>query len=137
MAGCASLSGTPQHYAVCPYEQAFEAAAEAVKDRSIVKQDKASGQIHTAWLEIPMPGRKFGAFRREIPDSRDRSRILVDVKRMDDVTQVTFHEEREAWAFRGGSRMFGWVPTDPSAEVHREFQTRLDAKLKERGCHTS
>lgn len=136
-AGCASLGNVSQRYAVCPYDRTFEAATDALKDRAIVKQDKEAGVIQTAWLEIPMPGRKYGAFRREIQDSRDRSRLLVEVKRLNDVTQVSFNEEREAWAFRGGSRLFGWVPTDPSAEVQRDFELRLDAKLKEHGCYTS
>ena len=135
--GCATLSSTKEQYVVCSYDSAFEAASEAVKDRSIVKQDKVSGVIETAWLEIPMPGRKFGAFRREIAEGRDRSRIFVEVKRLKDVIQIGFYEEREAWAFRGGSRMFGWSPTDPSPEVQHDFEVRLDAKLKEQGCHTS
>jgi hypothetical protein len=135
--GCASLAGVNQQYVVCSYDHTFEAAAETVKDRAIVKQDKATGVIQTAWLEIPMPGRKFGAFRREVQDSKDRSRLLIEIKRMNDVTQVSFNEEREAWAFRGGSRLFGWVPTDPSSDVKIDFESRLEAKLKERGCHTS
>lgn len=135
--GCASLSGVKEQYVVCPYDKAFEAAAAAVKDRTIAKQDKATGIIQTDWLEIPMPGRKFGAFRREIQDSKDRSRLLVEVKHLNEVSKVSFNEEREAWAFRGGSRLFGWVPTDPSVDVQRDFELRLDAKLKEQGCHLS
>ncbi len=135
--GCASLSGVKEQYVVCPYDKAFEAATAAVKDRAIAKQDRAAGIIQTNWLEIPMPGRKFGAFRREVQDSKDRSRLLVEVKQMNEVTKVSFNEEREAWAFRGGSRLFGWVPTDPSVDVQRDFESRLDAKLREQGCHLS
>ncbi len=135
--GCASLGGVKEQFVVCPYDKAFEAATAAVKDRAIAKQDKTAGIIQTNWLEIPMPGRKYGAFRREIQDSKDRSRLLVEVKQINEVTKVSFHEEREAWAFRGGSRLFGWVPTDPSVDVQRDFESRLDAKLKEQGCHLS
>jgi hypothetical protein len=72
--------------------------------------------------------------RREIADSRDRSRIVLTLERMSDVTRLSFVEERERYAFRGGSRMFGWAPTNPSEEVMTEMQKRLDVKLKDRGC---
>lgn len=134
LAGCASLAGVQERYAVCSYDHAWEAAIEAVKGRAITKQDKDSGVIQTAWLEVPMEGRTFGAFRRDMKDSKDRSRIMMNVKRLNDVAQVSFIEERQRWAFRGGSRLFGWASTDPSEEVLRDVQNRLDAKLKEHGC---
>ncbi|MCG3767918.1 MAG: hypothetical protein JW394_0008 [Nitrospira sp.] len=92
------------------------------------------GLIVTGWLEIPMPGRTFGALQRDLANSKDRSRITLTVKRLDDVTKVSFIEERQRWAFRGGSRLFGWADTDPSADVMNDVQRRLDAKLKEHGC---
>jgi hypothetical protein len=134
MVGCASLAGVQERYAVCSYDHAWEAALDAVKDRAVTKQDKDSGVIQTSWLEIPMPGRTFGAFQRELPDSKDRSRITLTVKRLDEVTKISFAEDRQRWAFRGGSRLFGWVSTDPSKEVMHDIQRRLDSKLKERGC---
>ncbi|TKS62575.1 MAG: hypothetical protein EWM73_02330 [Nitrospira sp.] len=33
MVGCASLAGVQERYAVCPYDHAWEAALDAVKDR--------------------------------------------------------------------------------------------------------
>jgi hypothetical protein len=121
-------------YVVCSYDQVWDAALEAVKDRSLKVEDKTKGFIQTAWLEIPMPGRTYGAFRREMAESKDRSRLAVNVKRLSDVTTVSFLEERERWAFRGGSRLFGWAPTDPSPEVMTSIHQRLDGKLKEHGC---
>ncbi len=123
-----------QRFAVCSYDHAWEAALEAVKDRALVTKDKDGGMIITGWLEIPMPGRTFGALQRDLGDSRDRSRITLIVKRLDDVTKVAFTEERQRWAFRGGSRLFGWASTDPSAKVMTDVQSRLDTKLKEHGC---
>jgi hypothetical protein len=105
-----------------------------VKDRAIDTKDKDAGLIVTGWLEIPMPGRTFGALQRELADSKDRSRITLTVKRLDDVTKISFAEERQRWAFRGGSRLFGWAATDPSEEVMHDVQRRLDTKLKEHGC---
>ncbi len=129
------LAGVQERYAVCSYDQAWEASLAAVKDRSVTIKDKDKGLIQTAWLEIPMPGRKYGALRRDLGDqSKDRSRVAMTLARMNDVTKVSFIEERERWAFRGGSRLFGWAPTEPSEDVMTEVRKRLDAKLEEQGC---
>jgi hypothetical protein len=130
---CASMNPMQERFAVCSYDHAWEAALEAVKDRAIVTKDKEAGMIVTGWLEIPMPGRTYGALQRDM-ESKDRSRITLTVKRLDDVTKISFIEERQRWAFRGGSRLFGWAETDPSAEVMNDVQSRLDSKLKEQGC---
>ena len=134
MAACAAISGMQKRFTVCNYDNSWQAALDAVKDRSISTKDKAAGLIVTTWLEVPMPGRSFGAFQRELADSRDRSRIVLTVKQLDDVAKISFVEQRESWGFRGGSRLFGWAPTDPSEEVMHDVQQRLDAKLKEQGC---
>ena len=134
LAACASLDGMQERFAVCSYDHAWEAALDAVKDRAIARQDRAAGVIDTAWLEIPMPGRTFGALQRDLGDSKDRSRISLTVKRLDDVTKIGFIEERQRWAFRGGSRLFGWTDTEPSTEVMTDVQNRLNSKLKEHGC---
>jgi len=133
-AGCSSVAGIQERYVVCSYDHVWDAALESVKDRSVTVQDKDKGIIQTAWLDIPMQGRTYGAFQREVKDSRDRSRIMMNVKQLNDVMQVSFVEERERWAFRGGSRLFGWVPTEPSEEVVSSVQTRLAKKLQEHGC---
>jgi hypothetical protein len=134
LTACASMSGMQQRFAVCSYDHAWEAALESVKDRAISTKDKDAGLIVTGWLEIPMPGRSFGVLQRDVPESKDRSRITLTVKRLDDVTKIAFVEERERWVFRGGSRLFGWASTDPSEEVMHDVQSRLDSKLKEHGC---
>ena len=134
LTACASMSGMQQRFAVCSYDHAWEAALQAVKDRAINTKDKDAGLIVTGWLEIPMLGRTFGVLQRDLPDSKDRSRITLTVKRLDDVTKISFVEERQRWVFRGGSRLFGWASTDPSDDVMSEVQIRLDTKLKEHGC---
>lgn len=131
---CASFGDVQERYAVCSYDHAWEAALEVVKDRSVTVKDKDQGQIETGWLEIPMPGRTFGALQREMADSKDRSRIVLSVKQIKDVVKVSFVEERQRWAFRGGSRLFGWAATDPSEEVLTDVHNRLGSKLKEHGC---
>lgn len=137
LGGCALLSGMQERSALCSYDQAWDAAVDTVKGRSTDRMDKDAGLIVTHWLEIPMPGRTYGIFRRDVADSRDRSRLTLEVKRLDDVTRISFVEERQSWAFRGGARFFGWVRTDPSEEVMHDMQNRIDAKLKEHGCIVS
>ena len=88
------MSGMQQRFAVCSYDHAWEAALEAVKDRAVVTKDKVDGLIVTGWLEIPMPGRTFGALQREVGDSKDRSRITLTLKRLEDVTKISFAEEQ-------------------------------------------
>jgi len=135
LTACSSLSGMQKRLTVCDYDQAWEAALDAVKDRPSSTMDKDAGLIATDWLEIPMPGRAYGIFRRDMADnSKDRSRVTLRVKRLNGTTQIGFIEERQSWAFRGGSRLFGWAPTDPSAETMRDLENRLDLKLQERGC---
>jgi hypothetical protein len=123
--------------ALCSFDRAWDAAVAAVKDRSADTMDKEAGLIVTQWLEIPMPGRTYGVFRREVSESKDRSRLTLKVKQLDDVARISFVEDRQSWAFRGGSRLFGWVRTEPSDMVMRDVQKRLDAKLREYGCAVS
>ena len=137
LGGCAWMNGMQERSALCSYDHAWDAAIAAVKDRSADRMDKEAGLIVTQWLEIPMPGRTYGVFRREVSDSRDRSRLTLKVKQLDDVARISFVEDRQSWAFRGGSRLFGWVRTEPSGEVMRDVQNRLDAKLQEYGCTVS
>ena len=134
LTACATTSGMQQRFAVCTYDHAWEAALAVVKDRPVTTKNKDTGLIETGWLEVPMPGRTFGALQRDLSDSKDRSRITLMVKRLDDVTKISFIEARERWVFRGGSRLFGWASTDPSEEVMDDIQRRLDGKLKEHGC---
>ncbi len=134
LSACASLSNMHDRFSVCSYDHVWEAALDAAKSRSITREDKNAGVIETGWIEIPMPGRTFGALQRDLGDSKDRSRISLTVKRLADVTKISVSEDRQRWAFRGGSRLFGWTDTDPSAEVLNEVHRRIDAKLKERGC---
>ncbi|HEY5627858.1 MAG TPA: hypothetical protein VIR79_07920 [Nitrospira sp.] len=134
MPACASTLGMQERFAVCSYDVAWEAALDAVKDRSVTVKDKDGGHIETAWLEVPNQGHTYGVLQREVHDSRDRSRLTLIVKQLNDVTKISFAEERQRWTFRGGSRLFGWAETEPSEVVRRDIQTRLEEKLKEHGC---
>lgn len=63
--------------------QCLGAALDAVNNRSVTVKDKDRGRIETAWLEIPMPGRTIGAPQEELQDSKDRSRLILTVNRLD------------------------------------------------------
>jgi hypothetical protein len=134
LSACALMGDMQERFAVCSYDHVWEAALQAVKDRAIDTKDKEAGLIVTGWLETSMQGRTFGILQRDVSESKDRSRITLTVKRLDDVTKINFVEERQRWVFRGGSRLFGWASTDPSEEVMQDVQIRLDSKLKEHGC---
>ena len=134
LSACASINDMQERFAVCSYDHVWEAALQAVQDRAIDTKNKDAGLIVTGWLEIPMPGRAFGVLQRDVSDSKDRSRITLTVKRLEDVTKISFIEDRQRWVFRGGSRLFGWASADPSEEVMHDIQSRLDSKLKEHGC---
>ena len=132
--GCATLPGVRDRYVVCSYDAAWTAALESLKDRAITVKDREKGLIETAWLELPTDPRNFGAFQREIKESRDRSRMVVTLTRIKEVTKVSLSEDRERWAWRGGSRLFGWSPTEPSEETMTAVMNRINSKLKESGC---
>ncbi|HEU5409282.1 MAG TPA: hypothetical protein VFU48_16055, partial [Nitrospira sp.] len=90
MGGCALMSGMQERSALCSYDQAWDAAVDTVKDRSTDTKNKDTGLIVTHWLEIPMPGRTYGIFGRNVTDSRDRSRLTLEVKRRDEVARISF-----------------------------------------------
>jgi hypothetical protein len=71
---------------------------------------------------------------RDIANAKDRTKVSVTLRKMDDVTKVSLGEMRERWKFRGGSRLYGWDPADPSDEDIARLMHQLTKKLKERGC---
>ena len=135
-AGCASLSGTQDRFLVCSYDTVWETALETMKDRPIRVQDKARGVIETDWMEMEGKERSYGMFGREGFGSKERARMTLLVKRLDDVTSVSLAENREAWHRRGGvtQQATKWWAIEPSEETMTAVLNRLNAKLKEHGC---
>jgi hypothetical protein len=88
-----------------------------------------------------MEGKKrpYGIFAREGFGNRERARMTVVVKRLDDVTSISVLETRQRWHARGGaaSQAAKWWPVDPSDEVMEEVTGKLNARLKENGCEAS
>ncbi len=137
--GCASLSGSKDQFFVCSYDVVWDAALASVKDRPIQVQDKDKGLIETGWIEMEGTERGYGAFGREAFDNRERARMTVAVKRLNDVTSVSVLENRQRWHLKGGisQQATKWWPIDPSEEAEATVVNRLNNKLKEKGCIAS
>jgi hypothetical protein len=133
-AGCASFGGIHENYVVCSYGTVWEAALEVIQKNPVTVQDKEKGIIETAWTEQAVLARPYGAFGRNLEKDKERARMVVTLKRLDDVTAVRVNEVREHYGFRGGGRLFQWTPVEPSEEAIEAVMSRLSAKLKERGC---
>jgi hypothetical protein len=134
--GCASLSGSKDQFFVCSYDVVWDAALESMKDRPIQVHDKDKGLIETAWVEMEGAERSYGIFNREGFGNRERARLTVAVKRLNDVTSVSVLENRQRWHLKGGvtSRATRWWPIDPSEEAEAAVAHRLNNNLKEKGC---
>jgi hypothetical protein len=137
--GCASLSGSNDQFFVCSYDVVWDAALASMKDRSIQVQDKDKGLIETGWIEMEGAERSYGVFEREGFGNRERARMTVAVKRLNDVTSVSVLESRQRWHLKGGvtQQANRWWPIDPSDEAEAAVVNRLNNKLKEKGCSTS
>jgi hypothetical protein len=138
-AGCASFSGSHEHYYACQYDTVWDAAVETLKARSISSQDKEKGTIDTAWVEMEGKERRYGMFSREGFGNRERARLSVTVKRVNDVAAVSVLETRQRWHAKGGvtQQATKWWPIDPSEDVLNEITSRMNGKLQEKGCASS
>jgi len=137
--GCASLSGSNDQFFVCPYDVVWDAALASVKDRSMQIQDKDKGLIETGWIEMEGTGRSYGVFEREGFGNRERARMTIAVKRLNDDTSVSVLENRQRWHLKGGvsQQANKWWPVDPSEEAEATVVNRIQNKLKEKGCVAS
>lgn len=134
--GCATLSGSNDQFFVCSYDVVWDAALESVKDRPVQAQNKDKGLIETGWIEMEGTERSYGIFQREGFGNRERARMTIAVKQLNDVTSVSVLENRQRWHLKGGitQQSTKWWPVDPSAEAEAKLVERLNSKLKEKGC---
>ncbi|MEP6889149.1 MAG: hypothetical protein ABI955_00465 [Nitrospirota bacterium] len=135
--GCAALSGSREQYFVCSYDSVWDAALETMKGQSVSTYDKEKGTIETNWQDVPPTSeRSFGIFGREGFGNNERARMMVSVKRMDDVASVSVLETRQRWHSRGGvtQQAMKWWQIDPSEDTTNDVVDRLNAKLKAKGC---
>lgn len=137
--GCATVSGSKDQFFVCSYDVVWDAALESVKDRPMQVQDKGKGLIETGWIEMEGPERPYGMFNREGFGNRERARMTLAVKRLNDVTSVSVLENRQRWHLKGGitQQSTKWWPIDPSEEAEAAVVKRLNTNLNEKGCVVS
>ena len=137
--GCASLSGSRDQYFVCSYDTVWDTTLETMKGYSINSHNKASGTIETSWVEMEGKERTFGIFGREGFGNRERARMTVKVKQLNDVSSVSVLETRQRWHARGGatSHATKWWPVGPSQESIDDVTQKLNTRLKEKGCETT
>ena len=136
-AGCASFSGSRDQYYVCSYDAVWDATLDIMKGQSVTSSDKGMGLIETAWMDVaPLTERSYGMFGRDGFGNRERARMSVSVKRMNDVAAVSVLETRQRWHSRGGvtSQATKWWPTEPSQDTTNDVVDRINSKLKEQGC---
>ena len=136
LTACASLSGSRDTTFACSYDTVWDAAVETMNGYSITSQDKSSGSIETAWLDMEGKTRTYGIFAREGFGNRERARMSISVKKIDGGTGFSVLEIRERWHARGGatSRATRWWPIEPSEEAMNEVTGTLNGRLKEKGC---
>jgi hypothetical protein len=136
LSGCASLSGSKNQYFVCPNDTVWEAAVQSDKDRPAQLQDKDKGLIETGWVEMEGAERSYGIFQREGFGNRERARMTIALKRLNDVVSISVLENRQRWHLKGGitQQATKWWPIDPSEEAEATVVDRLSAKVKEKGC---
>ncbi len=135
--GCATLSGSHDQYFVCSYDTVWDAALDTMKGQSIATYDKDKGVIETNWLDVPpISERSYGIFERDSFGNQERARYTVSVKRMNDVSSASILETRQRWHARGGvtQQALRWWPIEPSDDATDVVVSRLNAKLKTKGC---
>lgn len=139
LTACAALSGSRDHYYVCSYDTAWDAAIDTMKPYSITSQNKEKGLIETAWIEMEGKERSYGIFSREGFGNKERARLSAKVTQDKDVASVSILETRQRWHARGGvtQQATRWWPVDPSEQVMQDLTDRLNNKLQEKGCSAS
>lgn len=139
LTGCASLSGSRDHTFVCSYDTVWDATLETMKGYSITSDNKHTGTIETAWIEMEGKTRPYGLFGREGFGNRERARLTVVVKNDNNLSSVNVLETRQRWHARGGvtQQSTKWWPVEPSEEVMEEITDKLNTQIKEKGCRVN
>ena len=136
--GCSTLSGpslTAERYMACPQESVWKGALDALEEYPITVKDQSAGLIETDWRIQPVAGRPYGLMGREGLGDKERSRLTLSVKPLQEgVVALTLTERRHHWGFRGGARLYEWYPVEPSQEAINNIMTKITAQLDQEGC---
>ena len=136
LTACASLSGGRDHSFVCPYNTAWDATLDTMKDYAITSENKIAGTIETGRVEMEGKKQPYGIFGREGFGNRERARLTVVIKNDNGRSSVNVLEIRQRWHARGGATQQAtrWWPVEPSEEVMEEITNKLNTRIKEKGC---
>jgi len=52
----------------------------------------------------------------------------------ENVVRLQMAERRQHWGFRGGARLYDWIPVQPSQEEVDRILKNLSQKLEAEGC---
>ncbi|MEX5217049.1 MAG: hypothetical protein AB7G68_17520 [Nitrospiraceae bacterium] len=128
-------------YVVCPYDTVWEAATDTMQAYPMRVKDKDKGRIETGWMESEGEERGYGLFRRTSTGfgNKERARILLTIKQLNEVTEVSVTENRQRWHLKGGvtSQATKWWPIEPSEEAMVAVISRINSKIKAQGCTPS
>ncbi|MBL8037943.1 hypothetical protein ACYX34_17795 [Nitrospira sp. CMX1] len=139
LTACASLSGSRDHTFLCPYDTVWDTTLDTMNGYSVTSENKSTGTIETAWIEMEGKNRPYGIFGREGFGNRERARLTVAVRDNNGQSSVNVLEIRQRWHARGGASQQAakWWPVEPSEEVMDEITDKLNARIKEKGCGTN
>ena len=119
----------------CPIDSVWEGSLEALSHYPVTTRDKENGIIKTDWRTVPVQGRPYGLFGREGLGDKERSRITMTLKPLNEgVVLVNIQERRQHWGFRGGQQIYDWYPVEASQESMDLIMGTLTTKLEEEGC---
>ncbi len=138
LSGCSTLSGpalTAERYMACPQDSVWKGALEALEHYPITVKDKSAGLIETDWRIQPVAGRPYGIMGREGLGDKERSRLTLSIKPIQEgVVALTLTERRHHWGFRGGAQLYKWYPVEPSQKAINDIMNQLTTRLDKEGC---
>jgi len=138
LSACSTLSGpslTAERYMACPQDAVWKGALEALEYYPISEKDQSAGLIETDWRIQPVAGRPYGIMGREGLGDKERSRLTLSVKPIQEgVVALTLTERRQHWGFRGGARLYEWYPVEPSQEALNSVMNQLTETLDKQEC---
>ncbi len=138
LSGCSTLAGpisSTEKYMACPIDSVWEGSLEALSHYPVTTRDKENGIIKTDWRTVPVQGRPYGLFGREGLGDKERSRITMTLKPLNEgVVLVNIQERRQHWGFRGGQQIYDWYPVEASQQSLALIMGNLTTKLEEEGC---
>lgn len=136
--GCSALSGptlTAERYMACPQESVWNSTLETLEHYPVTVKDKAQGLIETDWQVQPVAGRTYGIFSREGLGDKERSRLTISLKSIQQgVVSLKLTERRHHWGFVGGQQLYKWYPVEPSQEALNHVLNQLTTRLDKEGC---